>query len=278
MIGDLTQGLTNSNLMGNAGGDAGGDGALPILTLDGVETSTCFDCDVTLPSGYSGTTLFNKIENPNDGASQSDYDFTAVDMTLSGTAGTSAAKLTQPTGGGYLQILNPAGPFIRNIGRSGTSGWLAAAWLTNDSTGDLFLFDSRNNTVDSGNGLAIRKRGNETFNLLLNNQGGLIQVASTSNTMPLNTPVLTIFSWDGTNVRFWVNNTATSEIESLSFSTDTDLINDEAFYAMQNYLGSNSGDSSTELKGIYGGDDYINDTRASNISGVLEARHGETYF
>lgn len=262
---------------GDAGGEEGGDGGDSGLTLDGIEESTCFDCDVTLPEGYTGTTLFNKVTSPNDGASQSDYDLTASNMTLSGDTGTSAATLTH-SGTGYLQILNPTGQFINHIARSGTSGWLAMAWKTNDSTGNLFLFDTRNSVTDAGLGVAIRKRGSETFQFIINNSGGLVQSATTTNIMPLDTRTLSIVSWNGTNTRFWINDTPAAEVENLTFWTDTTTSCNEAFNVFQSYVGSNKGDATTELIGVYGGNAFLDNTSAGNIAEFLGTRHEEIYF
>lgn len=255
----------------------GGSGIDPKAPLSAVESSTVFDFDATIGASNDGTSAWkNLIASPADGSAQTDYQLDITGMGFQGTQDEADARIVHNRLG-YPNQPNHTGDFITKIAQSGRSGWLTFAYKHND-TNTRFLFDNRNTT--NGAGVFARKMSSEIVQFFVSNGTGNT-IASSSDTVPINTDTVTIISWDGSNVRFWLDNSGVGEEVSLSIPIDTSTLSDENLIYNINYTEQASTSFGANLlwhANLSGGNEYLDDTKANAIVEALSARHGVTYW
>lgn len=259
-----------------------GDGSLQ----DAI-ASACMDLDVTKAASYDGSSQewLNLVTAPADGSDQSDYDYNVGttsgsdgnDPTYNGTGAGDIAGFWGFSTGDYFTIKTPNPVLLNNSGRSGgQSGWAVVTWRTSDTSGNVFLFDTRNSSGDA-DGNSWRKSGAEKQQAIIDNTGGIV-VPTGADTIPLTTDVILIYSWNGTNATFWTGSATGDEVAGV-IPSDTTLNSNQVANLMAAFSGANTPDTGTDTR-LYSfafGNEYLNDTKAAAIIDFYETRHSRDY-
>lgn len=262
--------------------DGGGE---PSPYLDGVEPSTVFQLSSAIEASTDGADgFYNNIvpfSSPNSAYDFEDMeavdDDTAV-INLVGTAGTQSAY--HNLDGSQYWRLNGTNPDpLKHACRSGTSGWFAIAWQTADSTSDgVMLLDTRHDDY-TGTGIFIRKQGNEKVQMYVANPSGTAFALSSVQDVPLSTDTVTLVSWDGSNVNFWVDRSGTKETKALVFPTNTTSESTQQSYMLANYAEGNRNNSSNQIYGMAYGTAFIDsDAQAVAMMENLETMYNRTFL
>lgn len=260
----------------------GGAAALP--------SSTCFDLDATnATSTGTANEWKNVITSPNDGASQTDYDFylgtsSASDGAEPTLTGTGDAKYFNLDGGDYFTAKQTTNAKIFN-GAHKTSGTDSGAkWLVMALRGpagginaDVFWGNTDGDASDhcmrmlanSGGNLRLYTAGGDGVNF----QNAEIQAATYYD--DTEAEIVLAWTWDATSTgseKTW-SSSSTGDSWTTAFAPETSSTN--ATNAWQFAAGEASFplSSGTRIYSIIGGNSLLTDGEMADIITVLNARH-----
>lgn len=254
--------------------------------LDDVISSVVVDLDATLSDSYggSGQTLANVIAFPADSSAQTDYDFfrgltgdaSTDDPTFVGSAGDPAAHFLFD-GGDIFKLVAGSNPSLFKDMHKTTGGpdfWLAVAFRyveAGDQT--LFVTAFSSNFIPQ---IRIKFSGTDTAEFRQVGDGSqAIQV--THGTFTTSTDFLLIISHKhSTNkTRFWLNTTTNTEVGQIFKTTTTDPDDTPGLFARGN--GGQPMANNTRFYGFYAGNEFLDDTKATDIIDHICTRHNRNY-
>lgn len=253
------------------------------VTLDSIESSTCFDLDATLSDSYDGTsqTWANLVASPADGSSQTDYDFwvgfdgtsDSFEPTFNGTAGDAAAYWTTD-GGDFFQLKGSNTTLLENMHQTASTQdwWMMFAYRTSAAALPTGLNFAKTRT--SGNGYQLNNAGSSSpeFRDVQRNTGGTTIRDSGVNYQTASTETVVIFSMDASaqELKFWINSDTETASDTVAFSSGTAA----AGIAMRLW---DLGDSDIRIYHTSMGNALCDNTMAAALRAQLAIRHNRSY-
>lgn len=239
--------------------------------------STVFDLDATLLASYpgNGQVWYNLEDTPADGSARFSYNMalglnttpSTDDPTFTGTAGSPSAYWAFD-GTDRFTLNGSNTTFLNAMHKTtgGTAFWMAAAFKVSDFLGGLPLMTT--NLSSTALGMRMNISSGETIGLI-QGDGTTGKVLSASAAQTIGSYITVILSYDGVNVRQWIN-TRTKTVTPNTMNVATA----DAANTFSAFVNSPVG---TELKAISMGNSYIDDADAGKILDLYNSRHGRTY-
>lgn len=258
------------------------------ISLQSVVASTVFDLDATIAASYpgTGTTWANLAAIPADGSAQTAYDFHTGDgatsttyPTFTGTAG-NAAAFWSFDGGDYFTLKSGSAPtFLGKFHNTdGDNWWIAFAFRQANNTANAALLSiGKTSVTNSVAGFAAY--ANSAESMFLNQANGAAGNSATVNggTFAVGTDFLVILSFNkSTNTLTVWRGSTTGTPQSWVYNASTVAVTGAVALGASTSLASPQ-PSGFLLYGVYGGNEYLDDTKAAAIIAHLEARHGRDY-
>lgn len=246
--------------------------------LSAVVSSAVFQHDATFAASYDGSsqTWANLITSPADGSAQTAYDMVlgttsspaTNDPTFVGSAG-SAAAYWSFDGGDRFTLSGSNTTFLNALHKTtgGTSFWLLTALRVGDSTTSTLVLGT-NSSGSSLLGIRLNQASADTASVF-QGDGTSSKNIGTSVPMTVGADTLVLTSYDGANLRQWVN--TRSKVTTASTLNTATLDANNQLSAFLNYPADGRGYA------IAGGNTYIDDAEAARIFDAYNLWHGRTY-
>lgn len=258
--------------------------------LDGVIPSTVFDLDATISDSYggSGQIWANLTTSPNDGETQTAYDFfrgadvnvASDDPTFTGSAGSNAAYWLLDGGDHFSLASGTNTDFLSGLHKTSGAGsgpWtVGAAFRVIGTPGSQGLFGTTNGST---NGVEMFIVDSTTIRINVTRGSTFVINNFTVPALSTGDDILFIITGDPTVTDdlklYWNSTTPITDSDMNTDTSSTDASTLMKLAALRNGIFELFAD--TRIYGYFAFNEFISDAQAALVFAHLELRHNRDY-